>query len=102
MTTKKMYEYTVYHQNGDVEGWKQPKMSFDDMRQLVSGGHCMLELIPKDYWPKEIGRAGNVWGDEEGRFNSDNHRNPHFRVIVDNEGHEWDCVGKLVHEKVAK
>lgn len=98
----KMYEYTLFKQDGNIEGWKQPKMEFANIKEVLGNGCSMIEIIPKDYHPDDYKKAGTVYGDEEGRFNSTNYRNPHFKVLTDPYGGQWDCVGNLLHEKVAK
>ena len=99
MTTKQ-YEYKVLHQNGDIEGWKSTKMDFADFRQQLK---CqMIEIIPKDYYPVELCKGWTAYGDEEGRFNTENHRNPHFKVLTDPDGGQWDVVGDIIFERKVK
>jgi hypothetical protein len=101
LMASKQYQYTFYNQNGDVMGWKGGKMEYDQIKRTLGEGCTMLELIPKDYWPEGV-KFGEMWGDEEGRFNSGNHRNPHFKVLVDEFGHHWDCVGNILHIKAIR
>lgn len=101
MTSKK-YHYTLYNQDGSSESWTQAKMDFTQIKEVLGHGCSMIEIIPKDYQPDDIKKSGTVYGDEEGRFNSTNIRNPHFKVLTDSDGGQWDCVGNLLHEKVAK
>lgn len=102
MASKKLYQYTLFNQDGSMESWKQPKMEFESLKGIIGNGCSMIEIIPKVYHPDDIKRSGTVYGDEEGRFNSTNQRNPHFKVLTDFEGAKWDCVGNLLHETVAK
>lgn len=91
------YTYTLLKQDGATEslGEFDKEMDYLEVRKILN---CqMLEIIPEAYHQKEWVKRGRLlWGDEEGRFNSNNHRNPHTKVLVDDLGNEWDCVGNLL------
>lgn len=95
----KTYKYTLLKMDGTVEELgRQEEMDYEAMRELLS---CqMIELIPRDYYQETWGKDCLVFGDEEGRFNKDNKRNPHMKVLKGNpelgEVEEWDCVGDLL------
>lgn len=89
-----MYLYTLLKQDGTQEELAQVPKEVE-LSQLYKWLNCTtVELIPSDYYQEAwIGDGDTiVWGDEEGRFNSENKRNPHTKVL----GEEWDCVGDLV------
>lgn len=94
-----MYVYTLLLQDGSYvvldkcfKKWKYKQIS-----KLVGG---MIEYIPTDYFPE--GMRGSVIGNEEGRFNPVNHRNPHMKVLYDPMGRAWDTVGDLLLEQTEK
>src|ERR1700756_4482375 len=99
----KLYQYTIYKQDGTIEELKPcKKKEFGGIDGLYSILDCRtIELIPMDYVPKELGR-GTYFGDEEARFNSNNHTNPHMKTITDVFGSVWDVVGDIVKESVYK
>lgn len=94
--------YTLLKQDGTQEELAQlPKEA--ELKQLYEWLNCsVVEIIPSDYYQPEWGEC-IVWGNEEGRFNSENHRNPHTKVLIGNpafgEESEWDCVGDLILEQ---
>lgn len=100
----KLYQYTVYKQDGTIERWEPCKKKewrgAGGLYEVM--GWRTIELIPKDYYAEGWNKRGTLFGDEEGRFNQDNHRNPHTKVLTDPDGNEWDCVGDLIMEEVAK
>jgi hypothetical protein len=98
---KKLYQYTVLRQDGTKEVLPlSPKMNFDQFRFLL--GCQTIEHIPSDYY-KGLGYGRcEVWGDEESRFNSNNIRNPHMKILYDYEGNPWDVVGDVILEQVYK
>ena len=90
----KQYKYTLYKQDGTIEEiGVGKKKNFQDFYKILNCS--MIEHIPHDYYPEKSGHA-EFWGDEEGRFNSENHRNPHFKVL----GEGWDVVGDIIKEEV--
>lgn len=91
-----MYSYTLYKQDGSIEELGEFEKRFN-LDQLYKALNCsIVEIIPRDYYDvKEHGRA-TMWGDEEGRFNSDNKENPHFK----NLGDGFNVVGDILKEKV--
>jgi hypothetical protein len=104
---KKLYQYTVYKQDGTIEKLEpRPKMEWPGeggLYELIGNGCGHIELLPKDYVPKEFGRRGEYFIDGEGRFNSTNYRNPHFKVLtgdIFSPSDEWDVVGNVVKEEV--
>ena len=89
------YLYTLLYQDGNAFEFESEKLDFHDFYKLLD---CeLIEIIPSDYCPKEWGRC-TVYGDEEGRFSSNNVRNPHTLVL----GEGWDCVGNLIKEEKVK
>ena len=100
----KQYLYTLYKQDGTIEVLPiSKKKSFNEIYKILN---CeMIEVIPSDYYPDGFGRAV-VYGDEEARFNGNNKRNPHFKVLKSIPDHgkpiEWDTVGDLLKEEVYK
>lgn len=98
----KQYKYTLLKQDGTVEDLGVGKKK--DFREFYKILNCqMIELIPRDYYPDKSGHA-TIYGDEEARFNEENYRNPHMKVLKGNpllgEMPEWDCVGDLIKEEV--
>jgi len=90
----KQYKYTIYKQDGTIE--VLPISKKKDFKELYIILNCStIEIIPSDYYPKGFGHA-TVFGDEEGRLNEDNHRNPHFKVLA--EG--YDVIGNVIKEEV--
>lgn len=93
----KQYKYTLLKQDGSIE--VLPVSNKKDFKELYTLLDCqMIEIIPSDYC-KGFGRC-TVYGDEEGRFNSNNVRNPHFTVLIDHTGSPWDVVGNCIKEEV--
>jgi hypothetical protein len=92
------YKYTLLKQDGSTEDLGVSKEK--DFAELYKILNCRtIEIINSDYYE---GRA-TMYGDEEGRFNEKNHRNPHFKVLK-NEAmfgdQEWDVVGDIVKQEV--
>ena len=95
----RMYQYTLLKQDGTVEDLGVSKKK--KFRELYKILQCnMIELIPTIYYENH-GRC-SMYGDEEGRFKAKNIRNPHFKVIKDAEGRDWDVVGDIIKERVYK
>lgn len=99
----KQYLYTLYKQDGTIEVLPvSKKKSFNEIYKILN---CeTIEIIPSCYYPDGFGLV-TVYGDEEGRFNSNNKRNPHFKVLTSldpREPIEWDTVGDLLKEEVYK
>ncbi len=104
--TKKIYKfkYEMLNQDGTRHTLKQThKLSLKEIYALLDCTN--VELIPQAYYPKEYqsdeALEHNIfWADGEGRFNSDNHRNPFMQVLKGNpnigEPYEWDCVGNML------
>lgn len=99
------YKYTLLKQDGTKkELGVRKKMIFADMYEILA---ChTIEFVPMAYWNMEYNTFGtSVWADEEGRFNSDNVRNPHFLVLQGDpsigEPLEWDVVGNAIVEELA-
>lgn len=94
----KLITYTLLKQDGTKEVLgEQEEMDFEAIRELL--GCHFIEIIPSDYHQKDWGKC-TLYGDEEGRFNSDNTRNPHTKVLRGDpsigEVAVWDCVGNLL------
>jgi hypothetical protein len=91
----KQYQYTLLKQDGTKEELGvSPKKTFKDFYNIL---HCsIIEIIPPAYYKgKGYGRC-SMYGDEEGRFNSDNERNSHFNVLAS----DYDVVGDIIMERV--
>ena len=101
----KLYQYTILKQDGTKEVLKPSKKK--TLAEFYKILDCRtIQLIPSLYY-KGMGYGRCLmYGDEEGRFNSSNHRNPHFKVLKGNielgEPPEWDVVGNIVKEEVYK
>ena len=95
----KQYKYTLLKQDGSTEDLGvSKKKSLQELYEAI--GCNMIEIIPSAYWVgKGFGRC-TMYGDEEGRFVETNHRNPHFKVLVDDNGGVWDVVGNILKEEV--
>lgn len=89
-----MYKYTLLKQDGgEIEIGIGKRKDFKELRKILD---CqIIEIIPKDYYDGK----GTCYGDEEGGFNENNHRNPHFKVIKDLWDDEWDVVGDIIKEE---
>lgn len=100
----KMYKYTILKQDGTTDVLPVcPKKEFkgkDGLYELL--GCTTIELIPDAYYEGLGHGRCTMYGDEEGRFNTKNTRNLHFKVLKDVDGAEWDVVGNIVKEEVAK
>ena len=94
----RQYKYTLLKQDGTIKEFgRQDEWDFKKIRKVLK---CdTIELIPQDYKQHSWGRC-LIYGDEEGRFNSDNKRNPFTKVLKGHpeygEPSEWDCVGDLL------
>lgn len=97
---KKLYKYTILKQDGTKEELPlSPKKNFAELYKILN---CdIIEIIPSDYYKRAGWGHCTVYGDEEGRFNSKNNRNPHFEAIMAG-GMVWDVVGDCVKEEVAE
>ncbi len=98
------YKYTLLKQDGttDLIGERLKEMELAEMYKLLD---ChLVEVIPDSYYPDGTADTTVIFGDEEGRFKSTNHRNPHMKVLKDtgfeyangSAPAEWDCVGDLL------
>lgn len=93
----KLYEYTLLKQDGTKSDLgRSVKKDFKVFYNLLN---CRtIEIIPNDY---AYDKRATYYGDEEARYNTYNHRNPHFKVLKDAiYGDEWDIVGDIIMEKV--
>lgn len=91
------YKYQLLKQDGTSEDLEtlSTNMEYERIKEALS---CqMIEVIPQDYHPDNNPNAIYI-GDEEGRFNLENHRNPHFKVLRDADGNPWDVVGDILME----
>jgi hypothetical protein len=97
----KLYKYTLLRQDGTTNDLGvSVKKDFKVFYNLLD---CrLIEIIPSDYVPEGQRRA-TYYGDEEARYNTYNHRNPHFLVLKDAiYNDEWDVVGDIIKEEVFK
>ena len=97
------YEYTLLKQDGTTEnlGVTPRKMNLSEIYQMLK---CTtVEIIPESYYEGH-GKC-TMYGDEEARFNKNNHRNPHFKVLASFSAYgasitgEFDVVGNILKEK---
>ena len=93
----KLYQYTIYRQDGSIEklepGKKREWPGKDGLYELI--GCTTIQEVPKVYFPKGLNKRGHAWCDEEGLFNSKLQRNPNF-VAFDGSY----IVGNVVLEEV--
>lgn len=94
----KLYQYTIYKQDGRIiELNPCPKKSFAGTGGLYELLDCrIIELLPKAYLHTGMNHRATYYCDEEGRFNSNNHRNRLFKVLDGG----FDVVGDVVKEQV--
>lgn len=94
-----MYYYTHLKQDGTftVVDKTAKKWEYEQLRKFIQN---YIEVIPDAYMPDNMN--GTLYGDEEGRFNKDNKRNPFTKVLKDVDEAEWDCVGDLLLEQTEK
>lgn len=107
----KRYQYTIYRHTGAVEALRTngKQLSFQTVTnsktgEVTPGLYSLLdcrtiELIPRDYYPDGTGKNAVFYGDEEARFNTDNKRNPHMKLLEDFFGNPWDVVGDVIKEE---
>lgn len=87
-----MYKYTLLKQDGSKEELgTQKKKSLEELYETL--GCQTVELIPSDYYEGH-GKC-RMWADEEARFNKNNVRNPHFKVLAPG----FDIVGDVLKEQ---
>lgn len=88
----KKYKYTVYLQDGTskVLELRKKEMSLQEKQEIVGG---YIEIVPRAYYDESQTGECNLknglyimYGNEEGRFNETNKRNPFFKVLVDENG----------------
>lgn len=92
---EQLYKYTKYNQDGTVEDLGISKQkSFKELYKII--GCDTIEIIPPEYYENRRWSNCTVYGDEEGRFNTDNHVNPHFSELAPG----WNVVGNTVKEEV--
>lgn len=91
------YEYTLLKQDGTTEnlGVYPQKATHDQLYKML--GCFTVQIIPETYYEGH-GRC-TMWADEDGRFIDTNRRNPHFKVLQDPSGYEFDVVGNVLKEK---
>lgn len=90
------YKYTLLKQDGTREdlGTRGTEMALGTMTHVL--GCKYIELIPRDYY-KGWGDMSKciAYGDEEGRFNSENKVNPHFKDL----GNGFNVVGNILMQQ---
>lgn len=93
----KKYHYFLLKMDGTKEDLGiSPEKDFQEMYKILD---CStIQIVPPIYYS---GR-GKVFVDEEGRFHAKNKRNPHFKVLTDKFGAEWDVVGNAIVEEPLK
>ncbi len=97
----KLYQYTILKQDGTSK--VLPVSPKKDSKELYKLLNCTtIEIIPSSYYSGLNWGRCIVFGDEEGRYNRLNERNPHFNVIQDIFGAPWDVVGDCIREEVYK
>lgn len=91
----KQYAYTIYKQDGTIKRYPPcKKKTFEDFYRMLN---CQtIEIIPPDYYKGMKWGHCTVYGDEEARFNNQNTKNPHFKVLADG----YDVVGDIIKEEV--
>jgi len=95
----KLYKYTILKDDGTKQVLApRSKMDLEELQGMVGG---LIEIVPTDYYVKQGWNPKcTVYINKEGRFDSNNKRNPHFNVLHDNEGNPWDIVGVALREEV--
>lgn len=93
----RLYQYTILKMDGSTEALPPSKKK--DFNELYKILNCTtIEIIHSDYW-KGMGHGRcTMYGDEEGRFNNNNHPNPHFKELAPG----YNVVGNIVKEEVYK
>jgi hypothetical protein len=99
------YKYTLLKQDGTTEDLGTgAKKDFKELYKILNCS--LIQIIPDEYYDGWIDGEVECYGDEEGRYNSENIRNPHFKVLKGNpamgEVAEWDIVGNIVREELIK
>jgi|SRR6516165_8589465 hypothetical protein len=97
------YKYILLNQNGSRRefGSRTAQMTLQEMKKHLD---CqIIAVIPHAYYPTALDKDNvTIYGDDEGRFNSDNHRNDHMKVLYGDpsigEPPIWDCVGDMLVE----
>lgn len=103
------YRYTLLRQDGTKEeiGIYTEELKFSGKGGLYEllGNIDTIELIPNDYY--EYSHKINItldlpiicmYGDEESRYNTENHRNPWF-AFFNTPGGVFDIVGDVIAEE---
>ena len=102
------YQYTMLNQDGTKTVLAQStktRMGYKDIKKALNIT-SPIALIPQPYYPDEYADEAHnsIFGDDEGRFDSTNDRNPFTKVLLGDpmlgEPAEWDCVGNLLVETV--
>jgi hypothetical protein len=98
---KHLYKYTLLKQDGSKYEFPvvQRKKTLAQLYKILKC-HTVEQIHPAYY-------SGHghcfMWGDEEARFNENNHRNPHFKVLKGDtsigEPAEFDVVGNVLKEE---
>lgn len=101
----KQYKYTLLKQNGTTEDLGTGKQKgFKELYKIL--GCSLIQIIPDDYYDGWADEEVECYGDDEGRYNENNKRNPHFKVLKGNvdlgEPAEWDVVGNIIKEELVK
>lgn len=94
------YVYTHLKQDGSSIELARVSKKWDYTKLRAFIGNS-IEYIPEEYFMD--GLKGQVIGDEEARYNTNNVRNQHMKIIHDpifNE--DWDVVGDLLLEQTEK
>lgn len=97
-----MIKYTLLRQDGTIKDLGTgKKKNFKELYEILKCN--IIEIIPDAYYDGWIDGKVECYGDEEGRYNEKNHRNPHFKVLQGDvsfgEPKEWDVVGDIVREE---
>ena len=102
----KQYKYTLLKQDGTTQDLGTGKQKeFKGAGGLYELLNCTtIEIINDMYYDGWVDGEVECYGDEEARYNDNNHRNPHFKVLKGNpefgEPEEWDVVGDIIKEEL--
>lgn len=101
MAKPDLYQYTLLKQDGTTEDLEpSPRKDLTELYKILN---CTtVQIIPKAYYQHKNYGHCVIWGDDEGRFNTNNKRNPHFETLMDAESQEiFDVVGDCLLERKA-
>lgn len=94
----KLYQYTLLNQSGNKTVFEPRKKM--TLQELYKALDCdVVQVVPKVFFGDSLNKRSTIFVDEEGRFNKENKRNPHFKVLTDPWG-ETDIVGNALVEEV--